>query len=423
MALKHLVAAWSVCIGSATMAAPPATHVPHMDLEMTSAEYRALFDRMEREHHAPISSILGLNANDEVTQILDFGKRLLDWTAAINATRPADQQLLLSTPETQAAYPIETPRYSNPEIILEKLNFIRPEMPVEMSNLIFGTAAIPTTTTIDNETFVAFARPFTRIYEAASRWLLQSPYLDEYASLAAGDIRGYYFLAQISDLPTKLAAWGTLDTATQTQWSAWLEGECMNAAVAKDKCYTDLAAAITANTIKDFHELYVTKAKETFDHFFKLENARPDITWNAQNPNVLAADFLQPADANIATWLATNIEDEWRVDNWTLKLAFKTEGPHPKIEFVAGATPHVNDLGGDTVTMDANRPLTDYNVRWTIRHEYGHVLGFPDCYIEFYDADKQMMVSYQIDITNLMCSRRGHLQKQHVDELRRAYYH
>jgi hypothetical protein len=82
----------------------------------------------------------------------------------------------------------------------------------------------------------------------------------------------------------------------------------------------------------------------------------------------------------------------------------------------------VNGLGGDTITMDANRSLEEYSTRWTIRHEFGHVLGLPDCYIEFYDESRAVMVSYQIDITNLMCSRKGKLQERHVLELRKHYY-
>jgi len=54
--------------------------------------------------------------------------------------------------------------------------------------------------------------------------------------------------------------------------------------------------------------------------------------------------------------------------------------------FEPGVTPHVNGIGGRIITMDANAPLDDYDVSWTIRHEYGHVLGFPDCYVEFYIA-------------------------------------
>jgi hypothetical protein len=87
-----------------------------------------------------------------------------------------------------------------------------------------------------------------------------------------------------------------------------------------------------------------------------------------------------------------------------------------------GATPHVDNAPGTTITMDANSPLSEYDVQWTIRHEYGHVLGFPDCYEEFYDEEAEAFVSYQLDVTNLMCSRRGKLKQVHYDELKRAYY-
>ncbi len=59
----------------------------------------------------------------------------------------------------------------------------------------------------------------------------------------------------------------------------------------------------------------------------------------------------------------------------------------------------------------------DGQVRRVIRHEYGHVLGFPDCYVEFYDSEAKAIINYQIDTTNLMCSRRGKLQEKHFLEL------
>jgi hypothetical protein len=86
------------------------------------------------------------------------------------------------------------------------------------------------------------------------------------------------------------------------------------------------------------------------------------------------------------------------------------------------STPHVNGLGGSEITMDAIRPLNDYSNRWTIRHEYGHTLGFPDCYVEFYDIDREMIVNYQLDLDNLMCSRRGHLQEKQFEELKENYF-
>jgi hypothetical protein len=72
--------------------------------------------------------------------------------------------------------------------------------------------------------------------------------------------------------------------------------------------------------------------------------------------------------------------------------------------------------------MDGNRNIDEYSARWTIRHEYGHVLGFPDCYLEFYDVETETMINYQLDITDLMCSRRGAFKVNHFDQLKAAYF-
>jgi hypothetical protein len=72
--------------------------------------------------------------------------------------------------------------------------------------------------------------------------------------------------------------------------------------------------------------------------------------------------------------------------------------------------------------MDENEPLTEYLAQWTIRHEFGHLLGFKDCYVEYYDTGLKAMVNYPLDPTNLMCSRLGHLQPQHLEVLKAAYF-
>ncbi|MCX6124779.1 MAG: hypothetical protein NTV34_08525, partial [Proteobacteria bacterium] len=158
------------------------------------------------------------------------------------------------------------------------------------------------------------------------------------------------------------------------------------------------------------------------DSFFEMDNPRRDVTWADSEMSI---PFKSPGNLTIQNWLTLNIQDEWKIKGWQLKLAF-TDSPagNPsttRVEFVAGTTPHVNGIGGSVITMDANLPLEEYNSRWTIRHEYGHVLGFPDCYAEFYDEDLGQMISYQLDVSNLMCSRRGHLQYQHYERLKATY--
>jgi hypothetical protein len=71
--------------------------------------------------------------------------------------------------------------------------------------------------------------------------------------------------------------------------------------------------------------------------------------------------------------------------------------------------------------MDANSSLDEFDSQWTLRHEFGHVLGLPDCYHEFYDTKIEAYVNYQIDVTDLMCSRSGNMNERIFKELKRTY--
>jgi hypothetical protein len=245
--------------------------------------------------------------------------------------------------------------------------------------------------------------------------------------MARGDIRGYYFLSKVENLESALAAWPKLPADTQARYKEWLLGECRNSDKSASACTTDFSR----RGALAFHRQYVGKARETYETYFKLRGARSDVTWNSQNPNAFEIPFATPeasnvnSSAEIQAWLKDNIEDEWRLGDWQLHLNFRKPGFLERLThvvFAAGATPHVNGLGGNEITMDANRNIQEYTSRWTIRHEYGHTLGLPDCYIEFYDQAEAVMINYQIDTSNLMCSRKGHLLPIHLEELKKAYF-
>jgi hypothetical protein len=152
---------------------------------------------------------------------------------------------------------------------------------------------------------------------------------------------------------------------------------------------------------------------------------RGDVVWSSSNPTELHIPFLDPGnsgDASLASYVKDNIEDEWRWQGWNLHLDLvKGTNQTAHIELQPGVTPHVV-VAENAIVMDANQPRTEYDARWAIRHEFGHILGFVDCYVEFYDEERAVMVSYQIDTTNLMCSRRGALKQTHFDELKRVYF-
>jgi hypothetical protein len=404
--------------GTGVRAATTSQSPLHLDLEMTGPEYATLIERMEA------AGGFRARQNDPLRAILNLGKRNLDWLALINAGRAPDAQLELSTPESTVGIPIGDPRRSNRPIIERRRDELRAELPAAMREVLFENAPLTAAPPVADAEFLAFARKVDTLYQAASRWLLQEPYLRQYAGFATNDIRGFYFLEREPELEKKLRQWRDLLVADRDRLSEWLVGQCRNSGRSTRDCRGELAqAALRGDGVWNFHQRHRPRAESLFRGFFAVQNPRREAVWIGKSPDLMTFPFQQPESPEVETWLRENLEDEWKFGPWRLELSFRTGGIGlAHVVFVPGATPNVNGLGGSRITMDANRSIHEYLVRWTIRHEFGHVLGFPDCYIEFYDDEQQVMINYQIDVDNLMCSRRGRLLQTHYDEMKRNYF-
>jgi hypothetical protein len=408
-----LAAAFGLLLTSVSAAAV-ASEMPHFEAEMSTADY------IKALHAQKNSQKL---ASDQLDYILDLGRRNYDWIIHINSLRKGKPPISLSSAATQLAFPIEAPRIFNPGIILSRFRDLMSRLPIEMRRVLVDRAPYTDTPPVDEQTFVEFGLHVDRVYQLAARWRLLSPYLDALAARKKEDIRGYYFLERTTDLKNKLENFASLPDGEQAQISGWLVSLC-SMFEEPVVCSKSIAEARGNRQVLSFYQRYQPQGEQAWNAYFAIGNSRSDVVWNVSQPDVMTVPFSRPDTDDVIQFLQSNVEDEWHWKNWKLKLNFlKTDDPYTThIRFEPGVTPHVNGLAGSLIVMDANAPLSEYNAQWTIRHEYGHTLGFPDCYLEFYDKELEQMVSYQLDITNLMCSRRGHFNDLHYNELKRVYY-
>lgn len=389
---------------------------PHLEFDLRGSDYRKILET----RNSRFEDIQDPDAV-KLKPALDLGQRNMDFLQFINAHRDAAHQISLTSAETERGFPVEAPRTYNLAITYQDYLNVLSKLPAPLAAVLTGTGPFPKELPIPEAEYIKWGLEIDTAYQMAARWLTLKAWLPEYKEASKDDIRGLYFLKKEPDLQKKLAHWKDLDTATQTQYKAWLLGLCGNS-MDKEICGTELKSLIAEGSdIGVFFNKYAPLSQKHYDSYFKMAWPRSDVIFTHEHPEVLRIPFVDPQDARVFRYLKDNIEDEWKSDGWQLRLDFQSGDPRhmSHIEWKSGVTPHVNIP--NTIVMDKNQPTTEYDAQWTIRHEFGHILGIPDCYIEFYDSEKAVMVSYQLDISNLMCSRRGHFKQIHLDELKRAY--
>lgn len=390
---------------------------PHMDLEMTGFEYEALVAQEQQDKIANLQTPLLTHIFDD---IFATGKRNLDWIRLLNKNR-ADH-ISLSTPETQQGFPIDDPRAYNPEIIRSAYNDLKKDMPESLRNIIFGSTPLPTQLPCPVEEYIQWGLKVDRVYQIANRWRTYEPYMDYLRTNSSNDIRGYYFITKTPGLLESLKNWGSIPQNQQEQVTIWLTQVCNNNLQDRQRCQSLVRRAIQNNQAFNFFNEHKNAGAQIIREMMDIPRSGrfSSVQWNGSN--TVEVPFIDPQDQTMRAYLSDNIQGEWKLFPFALHVLFVDSNRYGvNVIWSPGVTPHVPSLGANTIYMDANAPISEYDVQWTIRHEFGHVLGFPDCYVEFYDMDLKAIVSYQLDTTDLMCSRRGHLKERHVEEMKRVY--
>lgn len=391
------------------------SQVPHPELlpDLDGYEYKKLLSNQQIAVQDP-----------ELDAILKIGKKNLEWLEHINKFRT--DKLSFTTPENMISHLIDNPRISNKELVLKQFNEMLSELPEEMKQVIIGNQPFSDAPPIAEAKYLRQGLLVDTVYQAAARLTLLMPHLDYYKTQRANDIRGYYYLNHIADLLGTLKNYLDLSQEQQILVFKSLLSICYNTEKDDDKCLSNINKSLEINQgdATDFYNNYSKLAKTIYTNYFIIQDQyrRTDITWEiSDNSQKTIVPFSSNNINETIKNFLHNIELEWHLSNWQLVLDYVNKDNIPYIEFKPGTTPHVNKIGGNQIIMDSNQPLTEWGSQWAIRHEFGHVLGFSDCYVEFYDDSINAFINYQIDTSNLMCSRKGKLKKMHFLEMKRQY--
>lgn len=400
-----------------TVSGIASTHKPpHLDLDASSSELRAA---LKIRSKSVLSKTVGKETS--IDTALKLGERLLAWVDLINQSRADKDKIYLSSPETRHGIPITAPNHYSPRSVETDMNSARTQMPEAMRNILFSDVLLPNTNPISDIDFSKYGRLVDRVYQTAARWQMLIPYKSYFIANQKDDIRGYYYLKTNNWDMISLQNWQNIPVETQNSIREAFIGICMNSRVAYAKCKTRADAVDNSAKAVNYYQSYMSGSEQIYNGFFQLSNARRDINWNAKDSAIAAIPFVDPARADVQHFIKHNIEDEFSWQGWNLKINFVAKRPAPYIVFIPGVTANVESLGGNKIEMDANKSLNEYEEQWTIRHEFGHVLGLPDCYHEFYDDVNEEFINYQIDITDLMCSRAGNMSQRIYDQLKNTY--
>jgi hypothetical protein len=361
---------------------------------------------------------------EDLQIILRAGKRAILWFEKINSARDSQHKLDLSVKGSSKGIPINDPLKTNTKIVTDHFNQLMNETNSFLSSVIGSTIELPNYTGVNDLEFVKTIRSFDILYQQTIRWSIARENLSWYINRSLWDVRGHLFLKATEDLQKKLSNWSSLSDLEKYNFKIWLMELCHNGDFDVAECNETLSRAIKRGNAYTFYQRVISFGEEMYQSFFQVSSTRirPEIYWN-QNKSTLVSPFLLPPRLDVKNWLVENVEDEWKNDNFNLHLKFieVSENLIPHIEFESGVSAHVDRVGGDTITIDADHSINNFNQRWSIRHEYGHILGFPDCYLEFYDVKEEAMIYYEIDTDNVMCSRHGHVQNEHILKLQTVY--
>ncbi len=383
--------------------------------------YQKLLRRMQSERSdrfMPLGNTEGKLPIDPLERAVTLGARSSAWIDTLNKTRPKDKQLLTSTASEKGGVPPEAPVKYSPKIIAADLAKWEADAPAEIKQvLVTQENGYETEFTMPESDFLKINRGIQRLYSIAIRWKSMQDYLPWLTQNKRNDLRGYYFLSREENLQRDLENFNQLEPLKQETWRGYMIQICVNNLNSLSDCKAQVATAVAGGGLWNEYSRWSVKSKAIFERMFTVTRRGTDIHWNDAGKTILNSGVRRTGDMTLETYFHEILARVWNVGGAMLSANFLPNATL-RIRFETGALAHYET---GAIVMDERSDMQDPENQIMLAHEYGHALGFPDCYIEFYDEDEEAIINYQLDVENIMCSLNGAVNTRHFEELRKAY--
>ncbi|MBT3980400.1 MAG: hypothetical protein HOE90_03555 [Bacteriovoracaceae bacterium] len=276
---------------------------------------------------------------------------------------------------------------------------------------------------INSDLFLELNKEIELIYTRSGRYLGHIPYLAYYKKRAELDLRGYLHfqsmsyakLGRLFYMATYYSQW--IDENDYEQMIVAFQKMCINS----NGLYSSECSKENIEGARNYYSLYykwLEASREIEKEFLKIHHPLEGLQAEQfYDKEVITVLVKKPSDGKMARFLKESVEKAWNTDKYELKIEWShSHDAKVSIEFVEEGPHHANFR---TRVISMNRKTFQYDelTGVILAHEFGHVLGFKDCYHEFWDNDEDGYVFYKVDVTNVMCSNAGDVKDFHFEQL------
>ena len=174
-------------------------------------------------------------------------------------------------------------------------------------------------------------------------------------------------------------------------------------------CAENITAMANSNQLSKYAgQLLDRFSREKFEKLFQLKNQNPKHLCLKENEmtKLNLKIFNGGLNSYVFQLVYEQIASTWSKNNFQIIFDEVIDPQQADLKIIPtnGQLSHVNNDDLKTIYLDRN--LDNMTIQKVAAHEFGHTLGFPDCYIEFFDSSSVSLIYYELsnDNQNIMCS-------------------